>query len=386
MTSLVGVGISAIVAVAWTYLAILGIRRAFASPWILADRTEIPGDVPWIDAIVPARNEANQIAVSLRSLLDQDYPRLRITVVDDQSVDDTAAIVEDLARSDHRLTLIRGVQRPTGWVGKTWALEQGVSRSSADWLWFVDADMLLDPRALWTALQEAHRTNADLVSLLGRPQCTTFWQASIATALIETLSLVYPLVRVNNPQSADGLAHGAFMLVRRQAHEALGGLASIRSEIIEDIQYARRVKATGGRIIARPAPLISQTHMYGRFFEIWRGLRKNAYAGMDYMFHKYAFGMMFALGMLWIPILAMGVGLLTGNGVLVALGVWGAVMQALAVVPATIYLGLGPWWALSLPMGGTAYVAIITSSVWHYHRGGKILWKDRSFTSVDQSV
>lgn len=370
----------------WTYVAIVGIRRAFASPWIEVELDPIPEDSPWVDAVVPARNEASEIGASLRSLLDQEYPRLRITVVDDQSLDETPLIVEQLAKHDERLKLVRGVDRPAGWVGKTWALQQGVETTSAQWLWFVDADMVLHPRALWTALSEANRTGANLVSLLGRPRCKTFWQASIATAVIETLSLVYPLTRVNDPTSPDALAHGAFMLVRREAHDAIGGMNAVRGEIIEDIQYARRIKASGRRIIARPAPLLSQTHMYGSFQAIWRGLRKNAYAGMDYLFYKYAFGMIYALTMVWTPLITVALGVADWDPRFIFVGLAGWVMQVLVVVPITTYLGLGPWWALSLPFGGTAYVGIITASVWHYHRGGQILWKDRAFTSADQSL
>ena len=381
-----GLGLAIIVACLWTNIARLGLKNARVSTWIKADLSPIPADAPWVDAIVPARNEARDIATSLTSILAQDYPRLRVIVVDDQSIDETASIVEKLVQADSRLKLIRGVERPSGWVGKTWALQQGVESTSAHWLWFVDADMVLDRRALWTALQEANRTGAGLISLLGRPRCTTFWQGAIATAVLETLTLVYPLSRVNDPGKPDGLAHGAFMLVRRSAHDMIGGFTSVRAEIIEDITYARLIKASGCVLIARPAPLLSQTHMYGSFLEIWRGLRKNAYAGMDYLFYKYAFGVLYALVMLWLPIIAVLIGLATRNTALLTIGLWGWLMQLVAVVPVTIYLGLRPWWGLSLPFGGTAYVAIITGSVWNYHRGGQILWKDRAFVKPDQSV
>src|SRR5919202_6984809 len=90
---------------------------------------------PAVVAVVPARNEADVIGRSLRSLLDQDYPgRLDIVLVDDRSRDGTAEVAAETARAHPRggrLTIHRAAPLPPGWVGKIWALAQGLGRADA---------------------------------------------------------------------------------------------------------------------------------------------------------------------------------------------------------------------------------------------------------------
>lgn len=327
--------------------------------------------------VVPARNEAAHVGRTLECLIAQDYPSLSITAVDDQSTDGTAAII---ANAGLRVGLVRGVERPAGWVGKTWALEQGVGQSAGEWICMIDADLWLDRRAVSTAMREAETYGADLVSLLGRPVCETFWQRAIGLALVHILASLYPIGRVNDPTKPDALAHGAFVLVRRSVYDRVGGIASVRGEIVEDIRFARRVKEAGGRIVVRPAPTLVQTHMYGGFRDIWRGLRKNAYAGMDYAPHKFATGAILALMFAWVPVVAALRGVASGDSLTVVLGALGWAAMAAAAWPSAVFLGLSPAWGLVLPIGLTAYVAITASSVWHYYRG-RVLWKDRVFAA-----
>ncbi len=169
--------------------------------------------------------------------------------------------------------------------------------------------MGLHPRALATAIAEAEAAGADLVSLLPGVRCQTFWQGAIASSFLQLLAQLYPLDRVNDPTRPEAIAAGGFILVRRSTYERAGGHEAVRRAIIEDIQLAQAVKATGGRLLVRLAPSLAWTHMYGSFGEIWRGLRKNAYAGMDYMPHKYVTGAIVALLLAWAPWVALGTGL-----------------------------------------------------------------------------
>jgi glycosyltransferase involved in cell wall biosynthesis len=338
-----------------------------------------------VAVVVPAHNENEHIEETVRSLLAQTYPRLSITVVDDQSTDDTSdrvrAVIDAIGPSGP-LRLVEGQPRPPGWVGKTWALAQGVEGLDADWLAFIDADVRLHPTAIAAALAEADAHDADFVSLLGRPECRTFWQGAVATTLVYLLGSLYPLARVNDPKSPVALAHGAFMMVRRSWYDRVGGIGRVRGEIVEDIRFAERVKAAGGRLRARPAPDLSRTHMYGTFGDIVRGLRKNAFAGMNYRLWKYAAGSVMGLALAWLPLAAMVQGLVgvEPRGWLVLVGLAGVAGQAVAVAPVIRYLGL-PWvFALSVPVGITSYVAIATVSVVDALRG-RVIWKDRAFAA-----
>ena len=234
-------------------------------------------------------------------------------------------------------------------------------------------------------MAEAVASGADLVSLLPGVRCRTFWQGAIASSFLQILCQLYPLDRVNDPARPEAIAAGGFILVRRSIYEQAGGHVAVRRAIIEDIQLARRVKETGGRLVVRLAPALAWTHMYGSFGQIWQGLRKNAYAGMDYMPHEYVTGAVIAMILAWSPWIALAIGLkgaIWENG---AVWAWGIAAQAVASAPILMFLGLPAYYALTLPAGITAYVAIATSSVWHHHRG-RILWKDRAIPSKTVDV
>jgi chlorobactene glucosyltransferase len=369
------------VAFGWSCLAarLIGKRRAYA---FLGPDASTAVDAPEIDAIVPARDEEEHVEATLRGLAGQDYAGLSILVVDDQSSDRTAEIVASLVK-DLRvpIRLVRGVERPAGWVGKTWAVHQGVERATAEWIWFVDADMAMHPRALATALNLARARGADCVSLFPRPICRTFWQASIATSFLQILAQLYPFDRVNDPEHPEAVAAGGFILVRRSAYLHVGGHEAVRGEIVEDIQLARRLKQAGFRLVVALAPGLATTHMYGSLAAIGRGLRKNAYAGMDYLFYKFAFGLLFGIVMAWAPLISLIFGIGRGLPELVVLGAWGVFAQAAASYPTTRFLGVSPLYAFTFPAGMSAYMAIAASSVWQYHRGGTV-WKGRRFVAT----
>jgi hopene-associated glycosyltransferase HpnB len=373
----------------WAVFAAIALIRARhpSARFLRPTASAPPGSTPRVAVIVPAHNEEAHIEATVRSLLAQDYPRLSITVVDDQSADATAARVRDLIDAigpGGPLRLVEGRPRPAGWVGKTWALQQGAESEGqeAEWLAFIDADVTLHPASIATAVAEAAAHDADFVSLLGKPECRTFWQASVATTLVYLLGSLYPLGRVNDPRSRTALAHGAFMMIRRSWYDRVGGIGRVRGEIVEDIRFAERVKAAGGRIRVRPAPELSRTHMYGSFRDIVQGLRKNAFAGMNYRLWKYAAGTIMGLALAWTPPFTLIAGLARGETHAVLVGIGGVMGQALAVAPVVRYLGL-PWgYALSVPVGITAYVAIATISVIDALRG-RIVWKDRAFAATD---
>ena len=380
-------GVGGLVALVWTVLAIRLVWLT-RGPWFRFLQAAGPSievaNTPTVAAIIPARNEEAHVAATVASLRRQDYPNLTLTLVDDESTDSTFAILQRLQAEPglglSRLEVVQGVERPTGWVGKTWAVHQGTTRATdADWLWFVDADMGLDPAALRTALVEALRTDADLVSFLPGVRCETFWQRTVAISFLHILALLFPLNRVNDPACSEALAAGGFILVRRSAYEQAGGHEAVRHAIIEDIELARNIKRAGGKLAVRLAPQLAWTHMYGSFAEIWVGMRKNAYAGMDFMPHKFVVGAIVALILAWAPLTALIGGWVLKSPILAIVGGWGIIAQVFATMPNLIFTGVAWPYALALPAGISAYVAITTASVWHYHRG-HILWKGRSIS------
>lgn len=371
--------VAAVSALIWSIMAATIIHHALKTRYLRPIDGPISADAPAVEVVIPALNEEDRVEATVRKVLTQEYPHLSLTVVDDRSTDRTGAILDRLAES-LPLRVIHGAPRPTGWVGKTWAISQGTNGDSDEWLLFVDADMGLHPRALATAIDQANRVEADLVSFIARPEIHSFWQAAIAITLGEVLFTMYPPHRINDPKSSVALAAGGFLLVRRSVYERIGGHEAVRAEIVEDIQIGRLIKESGARLSVHLAPDLAWTHMYGSFGDLWRGLRKNAYAGMEYQLHKYITGAIGGQIMAWTPVVATIVGLAIGSWPLAIVGIAGWLAQALSAAPSIPYLRISPLYALTLPLGSFAYTAIATSSVWNHYRG-RILWKGVTFSA-----
>lgn len=389
---------TAFVMLVWARLAVRSLRLAVASPRLVGLSTQADSlqELPQVIAIVPAHNEAGGIAAIVSGVLAQKWPtdKLQLIVVNDQSTDDTGAILDELAtRPEYvgRLQVIHGEKRPSGWAGKTWAVHQGVmAAGTAEWMWMIDSDMRLNEHILAVAWVKAREVSADMVSLTAGVDATTLAQRSTALAMIHLLWQLYPLPYVNSAKRAEALAHGAFILVRRQMYDKIGGIESLRHEIIEDIRFAQRVKAAGGTLAVHAAPRLTRTDFYGSLKDILNGLRKNAYAGMDYMPHKFWTGLIFGVVFTWLPLVAMGVGLalMVVSGVafgavaLFVTGLAGWFFQAQSLLPIVIYLDLPVYYALSLPVGGSIYMYACWLSYWDFQRG-RVVWRGRDFQVSD---
>ena len=99
----------------------------------------LPQKIPSVSVLIPARNESKNIEACVRSLLQQDYPDFEILIIDDNSRDDTAAIVTKLAQRDQRIHLLHGDPLPVGWAGKPFACYQLAQKAKGDWLLFIQA-------------------------------------------------------------------------------------------------------------------------------------------------------------------------------------------------------------------------------------------------------
>ncbi len=95
-----------------------------------------------VTVIVPARNEEENIARCLDSLTRQDYPRdkLEILIVDDNSTDGTAAIVQGYKKKYSNVFLISAGQFQSGLSPKKRALQIGIEASTGEIIITTDAD------------------------------------------------------------------------------------------------------------------------------------------------------------------------------------------------------------------------------------------------------
>jgi chlorobactene glucosyltransferase len=256
---------------------------SFASSWI-----ELPllardaGPQPFVSILVPARDEERSIERCVRSLLDQEWLDFEVIAIDDRSQDATSSILARLASEDPRLHVIRGEPLPDGWIGKPWALYQGAQHALGEWLLFTDADSAHASRGVATALYFARRADVAALSIATRQELGSFWERAILPSILGLVLLACgTLGEINDPgRPRNALANGQYLLVRRDAYDALGGHAALHGEIAEDLAFARNLKADGRfRLLLAAGEELASVRMYRSLGEIWRGFSKNAFAG-----------------------------------------------------------------------------------------------------------
>lgn len=259
--------------------ALYNLRFMPRLPWA----APLPQVLPLVSVLVPARNEERNIGACLESLMAQDYPRMEILVLDDDSSDATAATVEAMAGRDGRIRLLRGKPLPMGWHGKAWACHQLAQAAHGEWLLFADADTRHRPNSLSSALALARARNLDLLSLIPDMGLKGFWER----VMMSVIPLVFvgcvphfAFTRTRWPVLAGAI--GPFMLFRRATYERFGGHEAVRRDIVEDVFIARWVKRVGGRIALADGVDVLRVDFYNGFRETWNGLSKSTFAAFNY--------------------------------------------------------------------------------------------------------
>lgn len=204
--------------------------------------------VPALTVYVAAHNEAARIGSCLNRLLDQNYPDLRIVVVNDRSEDDTSAVVRSVMATDDRVGLVEVLELPDGWIGKTHALAVATRDASSDYLLFVDCDCRLVPGAIAAIMEKAISDRLDFVSLWPMLDLASPSEKLITPAVSWLLGF-YTLL--GSKSASDGsqvvLGNGQFMLFSRDAYVRIGGHAAVQAELAEDSIMARHVEQMGLR-------------------------------------------------------------------------------------------------------------------------------------------
>jgi hopene-associated glycosyltransferase HpnB len=266
---------------AWFYLIVF--RGGF---WRVPDGALAGGPSPprSVVAVIPARDEADVIGRAVASLLAQDYRgELRVVVVDDRSSDGTAAAAV-AAGGDERLTVVTAEPLPPGWTGKLWAVRHGIAIAGPrrpDYLLLTDADIVHAPDNLTRLVAQAENGGYDLVSLMVRLHCRGFWEWLLIPAFVFFFFKLCPPRWVADPARHTAAAAGGCMLIRRDALERIGGIDSIRHEIIDDCALARRVK-TAGRVWLGAASDTRSLREYHSPRPIWDMIARCAFAQLGY--------------------------------------------------------------------------------------------------------
>lgn len=218
---------------------------------------------------MPARNEEACLADCLRSLLGQQGATYEVIVVDDHSTDRTRAIAEGFP-----VRVIPADPLPKGWSGKCNAVWTGAKAARGKWLLFTDADTRHAPNSIASGLKEAEDHEAALLSYSPQQEVHSFAEHALMPVIFAELAKTYRPKDVCDPNSPAAAANGQYLLIRRDAYDAAGGHAAVATTILEDVELAKRVKQSGGRLQFRVSDVVS-TRMYRTFAQMWEGWTKN---------------------------------------------------------------------------------------------------------------
>jgi len=374
---------------AWLAIVIWLILRAFKQRNSLPvlDPAEPPEAAPAVAVIIPARDEATNIERCLAGILAQRYPRqcLRVLVVDDHSADDTFEMVAAIAARHGEVSVLRSPPLPPDWVGKPHACWVGVNAAGrqAEWLCFLDADVWAEPALIASAMAAATAEDLDLLSLTPRQELQSFAERLIMPCGLYLLGFCQDLRAVQAAGSQDAVATGQFMLMRRDAYEAVGGHAAVRHAICEDLMLARAVKRSGRRVLLQDGRRMLATRMYDGWATLWIGISKNLSEMLGGPTRTAAMAAA-ALVLAWAAVLVPAVDAAHCAGGETA-ACWALVPAALGSAAAfglhiagAAYFRIPFWYGLLFPLGYSIGAALAADSVRRRWRG-RIHWKGRAY-------
>jgi cellulose synthase/poly-beta-1,6-N-acetylglucosamine synthase-like glycosyltransferase len=228
--------LAAFTAAGWAIAFVLLARGLARIPRLLpAAGPDVPAAV-----IVAARNEERDGERAVRSLLSQDQPGLRIVVVDDRSDDATGAILDRLAAASPTLGVVHVADLPAGWLGKNHALHVGAAAADADWLIFADADVVMRPDAVGSALAHARLRGLDHLAVFPRMVA----RGALLNAAIGVFTVLFSLRfrpwAACDPASNPHVGVGGLNKVRREAEESVGGHRSVARRAVDGQRHGRR--------------------------------------------------------------------------------------------------------------------------------------------------
>ncbi|HXE90561.1 MAG TPA: glycosyltransferase family 2 protein [Terriglobales bacterium] len=226
---------------------------------------------PEVSVIVPARNEEACLGRCLESLVRQEGVEFEVLVVDDGSTDRT----REIAAGFGDVRLLEADPLPSGWSGKSNALATGVRQARGRWLLFTDADTVHRPGSLRRALHEAQEHGAALLSYSPEQEVQGFWERALMPVVFAELAATYRPKEVSDPKSEDAAANGQYLLIAREAYDAVGGHTAVSGTLLEDVALARAVKKAGFRLRFRYGGDAVRTRMYRTLGQMWEGWTKN---------------------------------------------------------------------------------------------------------------
>ncbi len=260
----------------------------------------------WVSILIPARNEESNLPKLLNSLGKQNWPRLDIHILDDQSEDSTREIAEefrddiksrmrDNPLSDIHVTVHSSLERPEGWLGKNWACHQLAGHARGNIFIFLDADTWLAPDAISLIMDGVHGFELDFATVWPHQVMESLLEKTVVSSVYATVAAYLPtrysyrapvwipfrnLRQKVKPMFAS--ACGQCMIFNKDTYREIGGHKSVKDKVVEDVMLAKMVVRNGSAMRMFHGTDRLWCRMYRNPSEIFNGFRKNFFAGFNY--------------------------------------------------------------------------------------------------------
>jgi len=229
--------------------------------------------------IIPARNEEHTITKTLESIKIQKYKHLQVLVVNDNSSDATSEKIIDFKKKFQRIILMNSKKLPSGWVGKTWALKQGVDfalKKKFKYFLFLDSDISLKKNLLNEAVNFANQFDFIMISLMAKLNCKSMWEKLLIPPFIFFFQKLYPFNQVCNENSNVAAAAGGFILCKTSAFKNNNLYNLISNKVIDDCNIARLLKEKGNIWLGLTNKVVSERN-YKNLRTIWKMVSRTAF-------------------------------------------------------------------------------------------------------------
>lgn len=354
-----------------------------------AGRARKPLNEPrFVSVLVPARNETHNIQACMTSLLKQDHQNYEVIALNDDSTDDTGAILDQLAAQDSRLQVIHNHQPlPAGWNGKSRACQTLANAARGEWLLFVDADTRHKPHSICSGVEQALGLQVALFSVIPR-QIIGSWGERLflpaAFTLVYSFTVLWRIYLPPSSRFGTAAAIGQYLMVRRDAYFASGGHGAIRDKILDDQGLAVLFRRCGYRSALTDADFVT-CRMYRGFRDMALGFSKNAFANLNGSIFVCLVFVAAILLLFFLPLITTIAGVMSTANANSASMPWpGWIAVALTIlIFGLVNLRIGqPWWTgLLYPIQLLVGIGILLNSIrWRY--ASRSQWKGRTLKNL----
>jgi glycosyltransferase involved in cell wall biosynthesis len=280
----------------WLGQLLLIIRVIRAVPVMEKLNPREPAKWPMVSVVIPARNEEKTIREAVATRLEDDYPELEMILIDDRSTDQTGEIVDEFARRDPRVKPVHIKDLPPDWLGKQFAMNEGVKAATGEWLLFSDADIHVRRGTVRKAVAYAEERKLDHLPIFPDIYPAGFLLDILNTIFIRQISLAARIWAVENPRSKAAIGSGSFNLVRRTALERSRGFEWIRMESADDAALGKALKECGARESLVNGRGYVSVHFYASLRAMMVGADRPTYTTIG----NFSFWRLFVMGLIFL--------------------------------------------------------------------------------------